>query len=110
MTDIQILDKQYFEVEIYKQDITVYSIETNKLFIGQVDSDEKGVILVSLDLSKLNNSIIAHEAVHAAFYIFNNKGIGCSPDNHEHFAYLVEYIFEKLSSIVDKMRQKPRKT
>lgn len=39
---------------------------------------------------------IAHEAVHAANFIFMQKGILYARDNDEHFAYYVEWIVRKI--------------
>ena len=108
MEDVKILETQEFEVEIYGQTIEVCNVnfedpETN----ARVLCSEKtnGRLRLMLDLSKINASIIVHEAVHIAIFICEKLGLYFDTDKHEHFAYLVEFIFDKIVEIVEEMRK-----
>jgi hypothetical protein len=45
-------------------------------------------------------AIVAHEAVHAAYYLISYAGIKIDVDNHEILARLVEYIFESAMKVI----------
>ena len=50
------------------------------------------ILLRFRDQESFTSQIISHEAVHAAFYIFDYLGIKIDPDNQEPFAFLVDCI------------------
>tara|TARA_R110000751_G_scaffold26901_7_gene71571 strand:- start:21340 stop:21660 length:321 start_codon:yes stop_codon:yes gene_type:complete len=43
-------------------------------------------------LQEYNIPIITHESLHVCWYILSERGIKCTPDNHEAQAYLLELI------------------
>jgi len=105
MKSLKIIKEEPFEIEIYHALIIVCSIEKpDERFVGRVDCDEDGVIYVSLFMPEITTGIIVHESIHVAYNVFHNKGIYCNPDNHEHFAYLVEYVFNKISKIIENFK------
>jgi len=107
--DISVIETQEFAVEIYGQKIEVCAVDFNdsksnaKVKCSR-NPDEK--IRVMLDLRKISTGVIVHEAVHIAIFISERLGIHFDADTHEHFAYLVEYIFNKIFEIAEKMRTK----
>lgn len=50
--------------------------------------------------SKVDASIVAHEALHVCSYIFKNTGADFDRDNDENLAYLLGYIVKKISKII----------
>ena len=48
---------------------------------------------------KIDVSVIAHESVHAANYIFSDCGIKYNWDNDEHFAHLIGFIADCLNQV-----------
>ena len=107
--DIKILDTQEFEVEMYHQTIEVCAVASENfgwVALVECPHDPQEKIRVLLDLPKMSTQCIIHETVHVAFYIFKRTLMHCDVDNHEHFAYLVEFVWEKLFKIADEMHQK----
>jgi hypothetical protein len=51
-------------------------------------------------------SIVAHEAVHVANFIFKERGMELDLDNDEGYAYLVGWISEKIVTSIEKDRKK----
>ena len=107
--DIKILDTQEFEVEIYHQTIEVCSVDSENFgWMALVENPDnpREKIRVLFDLSEINTGCVVHESVHVAFYIVKRALMYCEPDNHEHFAYLVEFVSNNLFRITDEMQQK----
>lgn len=65
-------------------------------------SEENKALYVVFDKSKITPSLIVHESVHLVNRIFLFKGIKLDSKNDETQAYLTEYIFDKLTKIVNK--------
>ena len=108
-TDIKILETQEFEVEIYYQTIEVCAVDFGNISSNarvKCTSNPHDKILVMLDLSKINNGVVVHEAVHVAIFITERLGIEFDANTHEHFAYLVEFIFNKIAKIAEDMRER----
>lgn len=61
-------------------------------FWSKIDSMEIPFIW----LQEKNLSTIAHEAVHAAWFILDDVGVKISADNHEALTYLVSYIIKNI--------------
>lgn len=56
--------------------------------------------------SKVDTSIVAHEALHICSYIFKNTGAEFDRDNDEPLAYLLGYIVKKISKVIKIRRRK----
>ena len=74
--------------------------ELNEYFGVQIDEYAKGVtlatgngIIIWIESPKYLGAL-CHEAVHAAKFLFVQKGVIASNDNDEPLAYLVQFIFE----------------
>ena len=50
--------------------------------------------------SKVDASIIAHEALHICSYVFKNTGVDFDRDNDEPLAYLLGYVVNKISKMI----------
>ena len=50
--------------------------------------------------SKVNSSIVAHEALHVCSFIFKNTGVEFDKDNDEPLAYLLGYVVKKISKSI----------
>ncbi len=94
-------------IEIYDTELIVY-VDRNKFrrkskvkdnnFVGYtIDSDEG--ILMYLPES-YNEFVLAHECIHASWYILDNRGIELDWDNHESLTYLVEYLMKLIKKEV----------
>lgn len=74
--------------------------EINEYFSVQIDESARGVtlatgngIIIWIESPKYLGAL-CHEAVHAAKFLFVQKGVIASNDNDEPLAYLVQFIFE----------------
>ena len=70
-----------------------FNIEIDEIAKGSTISTHGGVI-IWID-SKESLGALAHESVHAAKFLFAQKGIISSNENDEPLAYMVQWIFEK---------------
>lgn len=50
--------------------------------------------------SKVDASIVAHEALHICSYIFKNTGAEFDKDNDESLAYLLGYVVKEISKAI----------
>jgi hypothetical protein len=74
------------EVEYY------FGIEIDAKARGLTALGPKG-IMIWIESSKFIGAL-AHESVHAAKFLFYQKGVTASNENDEPLAYLVQFIFE----------------
>ena len=58
------------------------------------------VLNFKCDVDRITNGIIAHEALHAANFIFDAVGVPADYDNDEPLAYLVKWITDKVHGFV----------
>ena len=65
--------------------------------------DKKIVVVFN---SKVDSSIVAHEALHICSYIFKNVGADFDRDNDESLAYLLGYIVKEISKVIEIRREK----
>jgi len=110
--EIKILETNEFKVDIYNQTIEVCDVEKHNhgwdaKTICDYDKTEK--ITVLFEVETIGSEAIVHESVHIAMFIFERIGINFDTDNHEHFAYLVEYVYSNLTKIAVEMQKKYRK-
>lgn len=47
----------------------------------------------------MTQSIVAHECLHAAWRVFDMLGVKADKDNHEHLAYLMEWMIERVFEV-----------
>ena len=83
--------------------LTDSSISAVTVLASVKDTDYKTIIIVlDLDLAKKDLGILAHESVHYADAMFDTLGMnGEGYDNgDEHYAYLVEWCFNRLFDYV----------
>ena len=74
-------------------------IEPNENGSAQKIKNPRGKVWFILYLpKKANIFILIHEAVHLAYFILDHHGIVFDIDNHEVFAYLVDYIVRKIKN------------
>lgn len=68
----------------------------HSIFTEEVDSDSNdGCYVMVLNLwadKRITHGIIAHEALHITNFILNHVGSNFDDDNHEHYAYLLEWV------------------
>lgn len=57
-------------------------------------------IYIANDSGKRTNEFIAHECVHCAYEILKTVGVSVEADNNEALAYLVSYLYRKVSNIL----------
>lgn len=83
--------------------ITDPSISAVTVLASEKDTDYKTIIIVlDLDIVKKDLGVLAHESVHYADAMFDTLGMnGEGYDNgDEHYAYLVEWCFNRLFEYV----------
>lgn len=83
--------------------ITDPSISAVTVLASEKDTDYKTVIVVlDLDLAKKDLGILAHESVHYADALFDTLGMNGEgyDSGDEHYAYLVEWCFNRLFEYV----------
>lgn len=56
--------------------------------------------------SKVDSSIVAHEALHVCSFIFKNVGADFDRDNDENLAYLLGYIVKEVGKVIKIRRKK----
>jgi hypothetical protein len=108
MTDVKVLKCAEFEVEMYHQTIRVEAVSSEGFgWNAMVENPDNPLepICVKLDLSKIDTNVIVHESIHVAMYICQRTLMMFEPGNHEHFAYLVEFVFGRLHKIAWDMKQ-----
>jgi hypothetical protein len=66
---------------------------------------EKGeeIFIILNQKENLSVGVLAHEVIHAANFIFYSRGIKLDIENDEAYAYLVEYLMDKLSKFYKKV-------
>jgi hypothetical protein len=63
--------------------------------------DEEGMRAFCVSFAEIPDSEeLAHEALHAAWYILEEVGVDVSADNHEALAYLTGYIAGQIESML----------
>ena len=73
-----------------KQNEKIYAVQCGTCAFVSTTPDNK--IWMCFSVQSLCHSVVAHEAVHAAWRILALAGVKFDEDNHEAFAYLVGYI------------------
>ena len=68
------------------------------------DTGGEFVALVFNGEKYMTPDIIAHEAVHVAWFALDLAGVGVTVDNHEQLAYLVGYYVEQINNVVEVYR------
>ena len=74
--------------------------------LAYVNATENKVLYAVFQRGKITPSLIVHETVHLVNAIFMFKGITPTVTNDETQAYLTEYIFYKLTEILNKLEKK----
>lgn len=70
---------------------------TGKLGGSVFDNTNSIDIFIKKCDGMVNCAVVAHEATHAAFYIADRVGLDIDrAGNNEHFAYLVEWLVDKI--------------
>lgn len=94
----------YFCMGWKKSDMKSYfNADLDETARGTTISTPSGVI-IWIDSSD-SLGALAHESVHAAKFVFSQKGVLASNDNDEPLAYLVQWIFEKCLKKVKRIRK-----
>jgi hypothetical protein len=52
---------------------------------------------------------VCHECAHIVFLVFGRLGIAANPQNHEHFCYLLEWLFVEVINIMANHEKKIEK-
>lgn len=87
-------------VDEYNKKIKELGYNDNAVFAtgnGKFWSQDNFCVMWINDLS--NKGLIIHELSHYCFYVMNRKGIPINVENDEVFAYMIEYMFNKLSKL-----------
>ena len=108
MEDIKVIDSREFRIDIYGQVVEVCitdfsETKTNARTKASGNSDEK--IQAFFDPKRCNLQVVVHEAVHIAMIISERLNLCFSADIHEHFAYLVEFVFDSTWRLLDEMKE-----
>jgi hypothetical protein len=67
------------------------------LLTNKKTNEKENIILLP---TKVSSSILAHEAIHAAYSILDYAHVKVDSDNHEALTYLVGYIMEEISKVI----------
>lgn len=62
---------------------------------GITITPKPGIVIIGVDYEHNTPSIVAHEAVHAAWAILDQAQVHVDSENHEALTYLVTWIVEK---------------
>lgn len=84
-----------------------YSVELkdDPSFIGRMvvlTGPKKQEHIVIMLANNSTNATIAHECLHAAYYIMDYIGQECPEDNHEVLAYLMSFLIKEIDKIKSK--------
>jgi hypothetical protein len=99
-------DKEFIDCKSEELD---FSLHTRAL-VYQTSSALKGdpdmvhlctIMFLPKETGGQEHRYIAHEAVHAAYYIIDVIGIKIDSNNHEILAKLVDYIFQEVVEFID---------
>jgi len=95
------------EINIYNTYLYVYvdkvkfkrktKVKDNN-FEGYTMDSEEGIMMYLPE--DYDDSIVAHECIHASWFILDGVGIELDVDNHEALAYLVSYLMKKIKRLV----------
>lgn len=77
-------------------------VHLNANAVASVDTDPDGVVVAAFTENGCNYSVIAHEAYHVTMRIAGDCGL--SIGNYEHMAYLHQWVFTEISSLVFRMK------
>ena len=83
-------------------------VDFDYLYAHSVLTSWKGmegyIVILNMDSQyrKIHMGTIAHEAVHIANMLFEQRGITLSAVNDEPFAYLVEWIVDEIHKFINK--------
>jgi hypothetical protein len=93
-TDDEIFDecKKNWESEKY-EDVVISAVSCQTLANCSYNSK---MLMIRFKEKKPKDGLIAHEAFHAAFRILNSIGINPSYETEEAYAYLLDYIVNKI--------------
>lgn len=101
----------------------VHANHQGKSYLGRasvVESDVKGTIAMRYiflnlggiieefgysDISQEANFTIAHECIHAAYFILDDMGIRVKASNHEALTYLVSYLHRECAKCLSEVLQ-----
>lgn len=116
--------RKFIRIPIYNRNVVIYIGETTAEAIQAVEKDYEitereyqytlGRMLV-IDNKKKNtehivimlgkdveNATVAHECLHAAYYIIDAIGQTIDEENHEVLAYLMSYLIREVDKIINK--------
>jgi hypothetical protein len=84
--------------------------EMRSFFGVDIGENDKGVtmsapdgIIIWIESDKYIGALV-HESVHAAKFLFSQKGVQASTENDEPLAYMVQYIFDNCHKKIRKKR------
>lgn len=78
------------QLDGFADTVQVYSNDIN---------EEQGILIRFDGKESMTSSIMGHEAIHAANYVYDFIGADIDIDNDEPYAYLVEYIINCCESV-----------
>jgi hypothetical protein len=74
--------------------------------VNHFSNGEEFIMLLSPDVSRGIDGIIAHESLHLAWYITDYCDIQCDPDNHEALAYVLTHIVNNVHKAMNNYNKK----
>jgi hypothetical protein len=72
-----------------------------------VRKPKRGTGLFKNNTRAVTHGTIAHEAIHAANFLFGDRGIVLDADNDEAFAYFTEWIVDQVYTFARECKFKP---
>lgn len=75
------------------------------LTLRNIDDHHAGKYCILIKNNKIRPDIIAHEAIHLANYLFEDRGVRHSLKDDEHFAYFVDWVVQMVFQAVYKLKK-----
>ncbi len=69
-------------------------------------SKSRLLYMLMLNNLKVRPDLVAHEAVHIVNYIFDDHGVDISLDHDEHYAYMLDWVVEKVFKAAYDLKKK----
>lgn len=70
------------------------------------EKDPMSPAKMGFNLKHTNGGVISHECAHMVFRIFGSRGVIATPDNDEHFTYLLEWLVNQVSQTLLRFQRK----
>jgi hypothetical protein len=111
------MDSYKIEVDVYHKDIGLLIFESKEELnsYSELEGDFdynaattviNGDVTMLFALDVVHVGTVAHECFHAAYWYLNGKGLVISDDSEEAYAYMIDFLVDKVWGIIEDYKSK----